>query len=517
MAKYVRLYTYTGQENFTSGEQLISLSDFTVSGEVTAPIRDISQISVYHWHKPLGRDSYTATAKFNLKTGGSVNANTSNTIEVSANNAVKFSNHFTSITVPQFENISTLQISISGDHEVQWIANEARPLQIYVYYSDVAPDYYFPEIQRFDVKRGDSVGTETDRGTKMLLTAKLSLAHGTTYAPICKLKLYYSSGTVSTASDSIDLSNYVSTFLSGVTDSPDYISGVFADDSDYNFLLVFECDYEKREATTTVSNSFVSLHISPCSTGGVSIGDLSTSTEGNPKFEVHHPSTFYDQIVNIQVGVIDQMGFPTEGGAYSEKSVSFPTPYVEGTVPVVVIGFVNTSVAGNFGRCCVAVSEVNHTGFKFRFHNGDTSNRNPKFSYIAFGIPGMSMGDVGGGDSGDSGGTGGGSTTGSSVTVNPNYTTGLNIATITVNDTPYDIYVPTSNAIDTSDTTKLATAYAVNLLNQKIETAIKTLSFSAGKLTPTTVGNTALSAVTMYKYGTSLPSSGTTGDLFFLI
>jgi hypothetical protein len=63
------------------------------------------------------------------------------------------------------------------------------------------------------------------------------------------------------------------------------------------------------------------------------------------------------------------------GGAYEFVSA-----------PVVVVGFKSDSSAGTFGRCCVSAHSVTTTGFTLRFFNGDSSNRNPEFYWIAIGV-----------------------------------------------------------------------------------------------------------------------------------
>lgn len=85
-------------------------------------------------------------------------------------------------------------------------------------------------------------------------------------------------------------------------------------------------------------------------------------------------------IGKIQSGTIDAMG-NTAGGSYRDGSHEFQTPF--SNPPTVVIGFVSTSSAAAFGKCSVAVVDVTKTGFTFRFFNGDDSNRNPKFNWIA--------------------------------------------------------------------------------------------------------------------------------------
>lgn len=86
--------------------------------------------------------------------------------------------------------------------------------------------------------------------------------------------------------------------------------------------------------------------------------------------------------LKIQAGYKAALG-STAAGAYKDGSVEFWSPFV--APPVVVIGFETTSTAGTFGCCSVAVTDVTEYGFSFRFFNGDSANRNPKFQWIAAG------------------------------------------------------------------------------------------------------------------------------------
>ena len=81
-----------------------------------------------------------------------------------------------------------------------------------------------------------------------------------------------------------------------------------------------------------------------------------------------------------QAGAIPAMG-NTAAGEYRDGYCEFATPFV--LPPTVIICFNSSSASGTFGRCTVAVTEVDENGFSFRFFNGDSSNRNPDFNWIA--------------------------------------------------------------------------------------------------------------------------------------
>lgn len=90
--------------------------------------------------------------------------------------------------------------------------------------------------------------------------------------------------------------------------------------------------------------------------------------------------------VNVRAGHIDAVG-NTASGNYVDVPVTFSTAFSAGITPTVVVGFSTTSTAGTFGRCSCAVvtGAVTNSGFTLRFFNGDSSNRNPAFDYIAIG------------------------------------------------------------------------------------------------------------------------------------
>ena len=173
--------------------------------------------------------------------------------------------------------------------------------------------------------------------------------------------------------------------------------GLFADmtfDPGFNYVLQIEIGdaYDVAVGKITLPRSFANMCLCNFKTGGVSFGGFPKSTEGNPLFENYYPmkqyanAGFYGGIDNVQAGYIDALG-STSSGSYKDGTVRFPKAFAAGTVPVVVIGFQYTSTAGSPGDMSVAVVSTTNTGFSFRFYNGNSSARNPAYSYIAFGVP----------------------------------------------------------------------------------------------------------------------------------
>lgn len=88
-------------------------------------------------------------------------------------------------------------------------------------------------------------------------------------------------------------------------------------------------------------------------------------------------------VYKLEVGETPALG-NTASGTYQDETIYFHKAFI--SAPIVVIGFKSSSTGGTFGRCSVAVVEVTESYFTFRFFNGDSSNRNPDFTWIAAGI-----------------------------------------------------------------------------------------------------------------------------------
>lgn len=407
---YTIIYTYTGQSTWTSKTRSVSFSDFTPSGDTDKTIGQVLGVKFECWY---GTSSHTTQTFQGQLVGSSTISSDSTSATLSSSTHTKVTNTFTNLpTATELKNLSTINFLVGGttattSHPtIYWAAKSGYPMKLIVTFTDEPEWVYHPEILEFDVKRGTSSGTVTDSGTKALFTIKLSLA-SSSYASssTLTLKIYLGSTNLQT----ISLKDYISTLLSGVTDFYGYTTTTFETDADYRFELTFACNGESVTATSWLSNTFVAMHIAPYSTGGVAIGDLSTASENNPKFEVHHKSYFYSGIENFRSGVIAELG-NTSKESYKDGSVTFDRAYSSGTTPVVLIDFMSQSTAGSFGKCTVAVKSVSNTGFTFRFFNGDSSNRNPKFVYLAYAE--TNSDNTGGNSSGgsDSGGSSGGTT-----------------------------------------------------------------------------------------------------------
>lgn len=368
------------------------------SGDTDKTIGQIVSIQYEHYHASTSSKSWALQG--GLYTGSTTITSDTVTKTIGSGDVVKYVNTFTTLpTVSQFNNITYVRTLTGGSYAqtsspyLTWRADNARPMRVIVSFYEEPPWVYHPQILSFDLKRGTSSGVQDDSGTRALLTLKLSLA-SSSYASSSTLRLYYSTGTVSTSSTSINLSSYVSTFLSGVTNNYTYITTTFNADYDYNFLLVFSCGGETATASAVLQNSAVALHISDC---GVAIGDQVVNTSSaNPTFECYYPAHFYGGIsiggatgdmasmLGIQTGTTAAITRTSNGT--TELAVTFPKAY--SAAPHVMVSFDTTGIdtpSGPFGSYQLSVSAITTTGFTLRMTAATSTSFSPKARWLAIG------------------------------------------------------------------------------------------------------------------------------------
>lgn len=91
--------------------------------------------------------------------------------------------------------------------------------------------------------------------------------------------------------------------------------------------------------------------------------------------------TVSSTVPQIQYGRV--VGSSIAANTYVDKKVTFPKKF--DNVPVVIVSFVSTSVAGSFGKCTIAVNNIGIEGATIRIFNGDTTSRSPDMFWIAVG------------------------------------------------------------------------------------------------------------------------------------
>lgn len=391
-----RTYTYTGQSSMVAGTCSLALSEFTASGDAQ-PISEILSIKVkyYRYHDTSSNVGHTAQLVF---ANGSSAITSAKVTKRGDGATFAISNVFSAM--PAAADFTTSNVTLKTypdtkkDH-VFWMATSARPITITItYYSSE----FKPSISNVKLYRANDLGAAADEGTYVTFQARLKVSNAGT-SGTGTLKLY----AVDAASKSIADGTLVFT-QTGISGSTSGVTITKAPISGYTLAIgvsqYFKLQFSYTAKTSTgaestetiesaaiyVGNVFTNMHLAGVPTGGVCFGGFSRSTLNNPKLESYYPAHLYGGIANIQAGEVASVG-ATAGGATVDIDATFPIAFARGTTPYVVVGFKSTSTAGTFGRCAVAVMSATNTGFTFRFFNGDSSNRAPEFTYIAFGIP----------------------------------------------------------------------------------------------------------------------------------
>lgn len=517
-ATYTIVYTYTGQSTWTPSQRIVDFSKFKASGDTDKTIVQVLGVKFERWH---GTTSGT-TKEFSAQLVTSSNEIiTSDAIDVtlSSDKHTKVTNNFVTLpTASQLANLSTIRFLVDGSYaptgspSISWSARPANPMKLIVTFTDEPPWVYHPQILDFEVKRGTSTGTLSESGTRALLNIRLSLDDSTATESIV---LTYYLGNSANAMGTVNLTSYLNTLLSGVTNNTSYVTASFSTDADYRFELTFTAGNESAKATAWLSNSFCSLHIAPYSTGGVAIGDLSTASENNPKFEVHHPTYLYGGIAQIgndaNVGVLTALG--VQGGTvaavslpiqnYSDGTITFPKAF--SAAPSIATTIFATDSINNYadhqaGECAVVIRSISTTGFTYRLLNGRGSARTIGFTWMAIGSSTTSSGGTTGGGGGDEGG----GETGATST--PASHTALGA-----------VQIGNGLNIDANGVLSLSANYAGNTNGSQTSQGVITFGGDSGYTQSMTIPLPYYRMLRSTDYGETLPTSGLyAGRLFFL-
>ena len=158
---------------------------------------------------------------------------------------------------------------------------------------------YNPAITIFAADRCMD-GVLNDEGENIMVDLTLSLPD-TAIMDGFTLKFYYAQDAdATTSSTSIDLTDSITSALSGITDSTTLITQTFDKAVDWGLMIAFGDDYESTVARIDLARSFANMHLSGHDTGGVCFGGFSTSEEDNPKLESYYPFYPYGGIEPIE-------------------------------------------------------------------------------------------------------------------------------------------------------------------------------------------------------------------------
>lgn len=362
---YAITYTYTGQSSWSATDRTISLSKFTASGSTDQKIYKVTKIVYTHWNR---RSSHTTTDMQGRVIVGTETYNSDDVVTqvFSSENKKPYCceivDTFTlasPITNWDPSNI-TVQTLAGGTYEyldnrvseISWIASSTYEMTVTIYFTSAPDITYDLKIEKFEMYRA-SDGQRNDEGTDAWVSIKLS-ASGT----VGSVSLTYgtSQDDISTSVRPYGSSFSVATMLSNGQECA--LSGEYDIGQDYYFCLTYKYLDEIVTAYCLLPRAFASLHISDCSTGGVAIGQFSSSEEGNPKFEVRHPSYFYGGIEYEWTDLTPSSNFTTPGN-YGNGSLR----YAKCGKHVYIAGSVQISASSSFPATIVELpSELAPSG-----------------------------------------------------------------------------------------------------------------------------------------------------------
>lgn len=267
---------------------------------------------------------------------------------------------------------------------------------------------YGPVVAVFDVFRSDTgdIGDTDPESDNVYAQIRLGMndSSGLTAEtdPAPTLLIYFGSESdPSTESEPINVSEAFGLTAENLdVDKIIQIPGEWPHDTSYHFRLFFVVGYEVGASDVDIaSRASIPLFVDE-NNNGVAIGQYSTATESEKKFECRWPAYLYGGIVQIGDGsqkVFEVMGIQAGSVAGQEVAsgktvdydVAFDRPYK--AAPHVVIGMMlGGDLADDYAaaRLSCALISVSETGFKVRAYNYTGISEKPVigFTWAAFGI-----------------------------------------------------------------------------------------------------------------------------------
>ena len=237
---------------------------------------------------------------------------------------------------------------------------------------------YAPVINGFSVVRWAQ--TNPDESDKVRVTLDIDTVDGTYFSDM-SVRLYYSTGAVSTSSSYVDLTSQISNLV-GAGEVDLDLTQTFGTGDSWNFMLVFGDSYENVTAYASVPNTFANMHLAGFSTGGVAFGKFSSSTQGNPLFECEYPAVFGGDAV---IGEGKLIKVVTITGAIPQQSVAaggyvtVRTPLADlanaigtGWIPIAVAGWMGSMRYAQLYQCRI---DTETDELAVSAHNPSTSAR----------------------------------------------------------------------------------------------------------------------------------------------
>lgn len=289
---YTRVYTYTGQSSWVSGSREVPLSAFTISGD-TKPITEVLSVSLsyYRWHRTSSTVSHTSELIF---ANGSASITSNSSSYRGDEEVFKVTNEFVAMpSASDFTEANTIVRTYPSTKtdSVYWQATSSRPMILTVTYYSSA---FKPSMTSPNLYRSDANGIPMDTGTNLSLTVKLGVEDvGTNGSGL--LQVYGDYGLICEV-DSI--SGSTSGVVVEIFPLPNHTLGI-DDDGYYRVVYSYTAAIDTGSVSTEtveykfhISSTFVNVHLSGKTTGGVAFGKYSSSEEGNPTFECEYPAYF---------------------------------------------------------------------------------------------------------------------------------------------------------------------------------------------------------------------------------
>lgn len=305
--EYKIIFTYTGQDN-TSGSRSVARSKFKKTGDTGRKIGQIKSITYEHWHTSDKAANWALRGRLVFSDGTTITSNTvTHTI---SGTKVKYTNTFTKLPTPeQFALLKAIQTLDSKGKttadgysaKLYWRANSDNPMRLIVTFIEEPPVVYAPKIDAFGVVRTDASGNPSEEGQYIRTSLKLSVGNSVDmYGVSCKIYYAADAQPVVGVSQSVDLTSKISSLMTGVTNDPNILTGVWNVGNTWFFTVVFTAGEETAASDVMyVERGTTSMHISGEPGGGVCIGGFSTGTTANPKFESRVPAHFYAGVEGV--------------------------------------------------------------------------------------------------------------------------------------------------------------------------------------------------------------------------
>lgn len=260
---------------------------------------------------------------------------------------------------------------------------------------------YGPAIALFDVFRSDDGATENPESTSVYAKIRLTMRDASGLSDSPKLRVYYASDKDPTLGSSyLDIGSAFGLTAANLNvEKTVQLPGTWSNGSDYYFLLYFSAGDEAAAGRLDMApRASIPIFVAE-NNSGVAIGQYSSATPDEPKFECRWPIYAYGGIARIGDGsenLLELMGIQAGSVAGSASTsgntvdydVVFDKPY--SAAPVVVAGMMlGGELAGSYyaGRLSLALISVSATGFKVRSYNYTASSEAVTigFAWAAFG------------------------------------------------------------------------------------------------------------------------------------